>query len=191
MRTLGVVLAGGMSRRFGSDKAEAVFEGRSLLHRTATALHPHCDMVAIVGRKVSGWPGIEDWPEPGMGPLGGLAGALAHAAGHEFAQVLSVPVDCIFLPPDIRGLLEPAPAYLESQPVIGLWPVVARARLEHMLTEGDKRAVRAFVERIGARAVATRFAPPNVNTPDDLAQLPRAAPASAVTSEDLADAATR
>jgi molybdenum cofactor guanylyltransferase len=175
MRTLGIVLAGGMSHRFGSDKAEAMFDGRSLLDHTIAALRPHCDTVAIVGRSIGGEPAIEDWPEPGQGPLGGLAGALAHAADHGFAQVLSVPVDCIFLPLDIRDALEPAPAYLESQPVIGLWPVASRTHLERMLTEGDKRAVRAFADRIGARAVATRFAPPNGNTPDDLARLLRTA----------------
>lgn len=179
MRTLGVVLAGGMSRRFGSDKAEAVFEGRSLLDHTIAALRPHCDTVAIAGRGVGGARAIADWPGPGMGPLGGLAGAFAYAAGHEFAQVLTVPVDCIFLPLEIRDLLEPAPAYVESQPVIGLWPVASRARLEQMLTGSDKRAVRAFAERIGARAIATPFAPPNVNTPGDLARLMRAESASA------------
>src|SRR3546814_5689149 len=65
---------------------------------------------------------LADWPQPDMGPLGGVAGALRHAASEGFDQLLTAPVDCLRLPPDLRALLEPAPAFLDTQPVIGLWP---------------------------------------------------------------------
>ena len=168
MRTLGVVLAGGQSRRFGSDKAEAMLDGRTLLDHAIAALHPHCDAVAIVGRRSADLPSIADRPHPGLGPLGGLAGALAYAAAHDFAQVLSIPVDCAVLPPDIRALLEPAPSCIASQPVIGLWPVAAAAAIDAMLAEDGSRAVRVFAARIGARAVHGDFVSANINTPGDL-----------------------
>lgn len=171
MRTLGIVLAGGQSRRFGSDKAEAMLGGRTLLDHAIAALRPHCDALAIVGRRSAGLPSIADRPRSGLGPLGGLAGALAYAAAHDFAQVLSIPVDCAVLPPDIRALLEPAPSCIASQPVIGLWPAAAAAAIDAMLAEDGSRAVRAFAARIGARAVASAFTPANINTPGDLEQV--------------------
>lgn len=167
MKTLGAVLAGGRSRRFGSDKAVATLGGRTLLDHALAALQPHCDAVAIVGREG----GIADWPRPDMGPLGGIAAALIHAAETGFDQVLTAPVDCVRLPPDLRGLLEPAPAFLTTQPVIGLWPVAALDDLKALLTDGSDLAVRAFARRIGARAVTSDFVPPNINSVADLERL--------------------
>ncbi|MGH7024682.1 MAG: molybdenum cofactor guanylyltransferase [Caulobacteraceae bacterium] len=171
MRTLGVVLAGGASRRFGSDKARAMLGGRSLLEHAVRALRPHCDEVAIVGRRSRALLALDDRPGPGLGPLGGLAGALDHAARHGFGQVLSIPVDCARLPPNVRDLLEPAPSFVHDQPVIGLWPVSAAIVIDEMLGGGGGRAMRAFAERIGARAVTGAFASVNINTPADLDRL--------------------
>lgn len=167
MRTLGAILAGGASRRFGSDKALAMLGGRTLLDHVLAALAPHCDAVVVVGRAG----GIADWPRPGMGPLGAIAGALDRAASEGFAQVLSVPVDCVRLPGDLAALLSPAPAFLDSQPVIGLWPVAVLGELKAMLEAEDDLAMRAFARRIGARAVQCDFAPPNINSLADLERL--------------------
>lgn len=167
MRTLGAVLAGGRSSRFGSDKACAMLAGRTLLDHASAALAPHCDALVIVGRDG----GIADWPRPGMGPLGAFAGALGYAAAGGFDQLLTVSVDCVRLPPDLRALLEPAPAFLDSQPVIGLWPVSALETLRAMLESESDLAVRAFARRIGARAVTCDFVPPNINSPADLDRL--------------------
>lgn len=168
MKTLGAVLAGGRSSRFGSDKALAMLDGRTLLDHAAAALGPHCDAVVVVGRGE-----IADWPRPDMGPLGGIAGALIHAANAGFDQVLTAPVDCVRLPDDLRARLEPAPAFLETQPVIGLWPVGSISDLRAILEDGSDHAVRAYARRIGARAVASDFVPPNVNSLADLDRLTR------------------
>src|SRR3546814_6672198 len=80
------------------------------------ALTPLCDALVSVGRDG----GVADWPRPGKGPLVAIAGALDHAAAHGFGQLLTAPVDCVRLPGDLRALLQPAPAFLASQPVIGL-----------------------------------------------------------------------
>lgn len=168
MTTLGAVLAGGRSSRFGSDKALAMLDGRTLLDHTLAALRPHCEAVIIVGRA-----DIADWPRPDMGPLGGIAGALRHAADRGFDQLLTAPVDCVRLPFDLRALLEPAPAFLETQPVIGLWPVAALTELQAMLEDADDLSVKAFARRIGARAAQSNFVPPNINRAADLDRLAR------------------
>jgi molybdopterin-guanine dinucleotide biosynthesis protein A len=166
VKTLGAVLAGGRSSRFGSDKAIAMLDGRTLLDHALAALRPHCDAVVVVGRDE-----IADWPRPDMGPLGGIAGALIHAPDQGFDQVLTAPVDCVRLPDDLRALLEPAPAFLETQPVIGLWPVASVDDLRAILEDGRDLAVRAYARRIGARAVLSDFVPPNVNSAADLDRL--------------------
>lgn len=167
MKTLGAVLAGGRSSRFGSDKALAVLDGQALLDHAPGALRPHCDALVLIGREG----GIADWPRPDMGPLGGIAGALGHAAREGFDQLLTAPVDCVRLPPGLRALLEPAPAFLDTQPVIGLWPVGTIDALQAILTDGRDLAVRAYARRIGARAVQSDFAPPNINSRADLDRL--------------------
>ena len=48
--TLGAVLAGGQSSRFGSDKALAVLDGQTLLTRAVATLAQWCDTVVVVGR---------------------------------------------------------------------------------------------------------------------------------------------
>ena len=171
MKTLGAILAGGMSRRFGSDKAQARLSGRTLLDLALDALHGHCETRVIVGRAMDDFPTIDDWPRPGLGPLGGIAGALEHAERHGFDQLLSIPVDCVNLPVNLGALLEPAPSYIANQPVIGLWPVASLAPLRAMLTEGRDLAVMAFARKIGARPVLGAFGLPNINTRADLKRL--------------------
>jgi CTP:molybdopterin cytidylyltransferase MocA len=97
-RLLGAVLAGGQSRRFGSDKALAELDDRPLIAHAAAALEPYVDTVAICGRAFAPYLALADRPAPGLGPLGGLAAALRHAADNGFAQVLSIGCDVPALP---------------------------------------------------------------------------------------------
>ena len=168
MRLLGAVLAGGQSRRFGSDKAQALLGGTTLLDHAVAALKPQCDQIVIVGRENGRVAAIPDRPQPGLGPLGGIAGALSYAANEGFDAVLTVPVDCVRLPANLRDLLAPPPASLAAQPVIGLWPVQALPLLDALLGEEDDRSVRSFARRIGARAVESDVDLPNINHPSDL-----------------------
>ncbi|TYC89455.1 molybdenum cofactor guanylyltransferase [Novosphingobium sp. BW1] len=168
---LGVVLAGGQSRRFGTDKALARFAGESLLERAVAQLQAWCDEVVVVGREDAPVPVLPDWPGPGMGPLAGLAGALRHGREQAFASVLSAPVDCPLLPEDLRARLSPAPAFLLDQPVIGHWPVAAFEAADAILTGEGRRSMRRLAESIGARGVACEGPLVNVNTPEDLAAL--------------------
>jgi molybdenum cofactor guanylyltransferase len=166
---LGAVLAGGRSSRFGSDKALALLDGRSLLDHAVATLRDQCDAVVVVGRDHPA--GVSDWPAPHAGPLGGIAGALHHALASGFRTVLTCGVDSVGLPDDLVARLGPAPAYLEVQPVVGHWPAQAAGALEELLCGTGKHSMRAFAARIGARAVRIDRIPANVNTPADLAGL--------------------
>ena len=165
---LGCVLAGGQSSRFGSDKALAELEGQTLLARAVDLLAGWCDHVVVVGREVAPAPCLPDWPQGGMGPLGGIAAALHYAAVEGFDAVLTCGVDSPGLPDDLPALLAPAPAFVHEQPVIGLWPASAAPIIEAILTGPGRHSMRAFAEAQGARAVALLTLPANINTPGDL-----------------------
>ncbi|WP_226018030.1 molybdenum cofactor guanylyltransferase [Novosphingobium sp. FKTRR1] len=168
---LGAVLAGGLSTRFGSDKALAELDGQTLLARAVAQLQRQCEAVVVVGRAVGPAPCIADHPAPGMGPLGGIAGALAHALDNGFDAVLSVGVDSLGLPDDLREVLSPAPAYLAAQPVVGLWPARCLGTLDVLLHSTARHSMRAFAELVGARAIETATIPANINTLADFAAL--------------------
>lgn len=166
---LGAVLAGGLSTRFGSDKALAELDGHTLLAHAVDALSGWCEYVVVVGRETAPAPTIPDWPRPGMGPLGGIVAALHLARDEDYEAVLTCGVDSVRLPENLPDLLQPASAYLESQPVIGLWSPDVIECIEQILTTGETQSMYHFVEAIGARPVKVAAKPANINTPADLA----------------------
>ncbi|MFM6831688.1 MAG: molybdenum cofactor guanylyltransferase [Novosphingobium sp.] len=165
---LGVVLAGGQSSRFGSDKALAEMGGRTLIARAVDALSGWCEHVVVAGRETAPAPTLPDWPHSGMGPLAGLAAALHLARDEGYDWVLSCGVDSVRLPENLLELLGTAPAYVEGQPVIGLWPAASSATLDALLESDGRHSMRAFAEAVGARAVKLAAEPANINTPADL-----------------------
>ncbi|WP_333835941.1 molybdenum cofactor guanylyltransferase [Novosphingobium sp.] len=166
---LGAVLAGGQSSRFGSDKALAMLGGRSLLSGAVAALAGQCDAVVVIGRDAAEVACLPDRPRAGMGPLGGIAAALHHAADNGYDTVLTASVDSHGLDHDTVRQLAPAPAFCDSQPVIGLWPASAAPVLDALLARDTKHSLRAFAELVGARPAALSRVPHNINTPADLA----------------------
>lgn len=190
---LGLILAGGLSRRMGGgDKPLRTLSGRTLLEHVAERLEPQCGgglalsangdparfQIAFAGRVLPDT--IPDHP----GPLAGiLAGMEAAAALPGVTHVASVPGDAPFLPHDFVARLAAAAA-AERKPIAlaasgerrhftsALWPVALREDLRDWLTRGERR-VGGFIERHGA-AVAAWPAEPldpflNLNAPEDLA----------------------
>ena len=160
------MLAGGGSRRFGSDKAVALWNGRTLIDHVMDRLGKQVDHLIIVGRDG----GIPDRPAPDMGPLGGLCAALAYAAAHGFDTVLTAACDMPVLPDDLAALLAPGPACLASQPLIGLWPAMLAQELDAHVATASDLSMRGWINRSGARLV-TGVDLPNINRPADLQSL--------------------
>lgn len=181
-----LVLAGGQSRRMGTDKAAAELGGRSLLSRALDRLRPQADACAVSGGRhpgrlrVDGAPVLPDGD--GDGPLAGVLAGLDWAAALGARVLLTAPVDTPFLPNDLGARLAPlAPAYAagpdRDHPLLAVWPVATGAALRAWLRrDGGSRAVMAFCAEIGAQPVRWESEAPfrNLNTPDDL----RAAEAS-------------
>jgi molybdenum cofactor guanylyltransferase len=74
----GVVLIGGKSERYGSDKVLSHFKGKPLVEHVVDTIQPLFDEVILIGHKRIG---LEDFRvaediRPGCGPLGGIYTAL-------------------------------------------------------------------------------------------------------------------
>ncbi len=170
MRILGAILAGGQARRFGSDKAQALFEGERLIDRVAASLAAQCEAIVVCGREEAGFTCIPDRPGPDMGPLGGLNAALHHAQDHGFDAVLAAPCDVPNLPHDLAGQLSgEGAAIVTGQQVVGLWPAKLGTALDSFLQAGGRR-IYEFVDEAGAREVPLDPPLRNVNRPEDLGE---------------------
>lgn len=168
MRLLGAILAGGMSSRFGSDKAMAMIDGRPMIDHVIARLSPQVDGLVVCGRKWAACPALDDWPHPDMGPLGGLAAALRHASAGGFDMVISTGCDLPDLPSGLYPLLEPGPAVIQGQPLIGLWPTSLAGRLGDHLKSTADLSMRHWIDQAGARRVRLDHEVSNINTPGDL-----------------------
>lgn len=168
VRLLGAVLAGGQSRRFGSDKALAMLDGRALIEHSVAALGAQTEAVIICGREG----GIPDRPEPGLGPLGGINAAIHEAAARGFDAVLTCGCDVPSLPDDLAWRLAGG-GYLAEMPVIGLWPAKLAGHLDAWLAGSADRSVRGWAEAARIARIALGRPIANLNTPADLAAFSR------------------
>lgn len=165
----GAIFAGGMARRFGSDKAAALIDGTAMIDHVAARLRRQCALVMVVGRD---WPGlirVEDRPRTGLGPLGALAGALTYARDAGYMSVLTSGCDLPDLPIDLADRLGDGPAVIRGQPLLGLWPVGLADELATWLADAEDLSMRTWVERTGARRVTLPSDPANINRPEDMA----------------------
>lgn len=164
---LGVVLAGGKSRRFGQDKALAPLGGLRLIDHVIHRARLQTGLLAISGHDygLNGMPLIPD-AMISEGPLSGILSALAWAESNHFAAVATFSCDAPFFPADLvvqlaahlphDGLCVSARSGEARHPAFALWRVSAREPLQRVYEAGE-RALRIAQDKI--RAVTVDFAP--------------------------------
>ena len=140
MKLLGALIAGGQSRRFGSDKALALIAGRPLLAHVIEGLEQQVDEVVVCGRQWPGLTSLPDRPATDQGPLGGICAALHHARDNGFDAVLTAGCDTLPVPGALAELLDDRPG-------------VVKAAVRFVAC-GDGRSAR----RLSDRAAPTRHA---------------------------------
>ena len=195
-RILGVVLAGGESRRFGPDKAFALLAGKPLIGRTLKRAQGQVDQIALAtGRNPEPFATLNldlilDDPNSGpgqQGPLAGIIAGLAFAEARGFAHMASIACDTPFFPLDLVATLKAANAFGTADGVVAacngvthrifcLWRVACRKRLEIAFGGGLRKmehvartlnlAVAEFPRAVDAPAGDPFF---NINTPEDFA----------------------
>lgn len=97
----GVILAGGMSSRFGSDKAQATLYGQTFMEHAFRLLRTICNRVVVSGAKVRGLKAkVRCIPDavPGGGPMSGIA-SVVEAVKDEWLMI--VPCDMPLISPDL------------------------------------------------------------------------------------------
>jgi molybdenum cofactor guanylyltransferase len=164
---VGVLLAGGLSRRMGGgDKTLRLLGGRPLLQHVIERMQPQ---VAALVLNVNGDPArfaefglpvVADSVPDFAGPLAGVLAGLDWSAAHQpgCSHVVSVATDAPFLPMNLVSRLsdgmERAGSELvcaasggQPHPVIGLWPVGLRDDLRHALIVEGVRKVDVWTSR--------------------------------------------
>jgi len=139
-----------------------------LADHACALLGPHVDDAVVAGRDGL----IRDLPGPDLGPLGGIAGALHHAAGLGYTSVLTIACDVPALPDGLlAALARSAPAFCPDAPVLGHWETASAAALIAHIESSSRRSVRGWAAAIGALPIPAHGAIPNINTPEDMAAL--------------------
>jgi len=184
-RTIGLILAGGRSRRMqGRDKALLVVHGETLLAHAIRRLRPQVDALALNSNAAPdslaeyGQPVIPDRLPGFLGPLAGI-----HAGLMQYPEdyLVTVAVDLPFLPPDLvtrlrSGLESKSCAYAsdaERHALALLWRPGTAASVEDYLQRGE----RSLKDYLAVHGQPVRFDRPqdrglfcNINTPEDLAR---------------------
>lgn len=193
-RTLGLLLAGGLSRRMGGgDKCLRLLGGRPILTRvieraapqvTGLVLNANGDPARFAG---FGLPVVPDVVEGFAGPLAGVLTGLEWARAHrpDVAWVATIATDTPFFPTDLVARLEAAVAAEgaelacaasggQAHPVFGLWPVRLAGELRRAVVEEGMRKIDAWTARYRLATVAFPALPVdpffNTNRPEDLAE---------------------
>lgn len=182
-----VILAGGRSTRFGTDKALAPFRGQRMIDFLIDRLTAQTDGPIVINSAddtAYGLPAhdfITDRLGTDLGPLAGLHAALHWAGAHGYDSVITSPVDTPLLPDDFISRLEGAGAPCvvrcgaRLHAVHGFWPVRLKDTLAAEIENG-LRAARDWCKI--SQAIFCDFSDTNesdpfvnVNRPRDLAAL--------------------
>ena len=185
----GVVLAGGESRRMGSDKTQLVLGGKTLVERSFVAIRPDCDpLFAVLGSAPRAVPedvhALED-EVLGQGPLRGLATGLAAARSRGAASAVVLSADLPLITPAVVGELlrafeaDPVEALLaadreRAHPLVAVYSTALAKPAEAALARGERAMMRFLDSRATRKTlVSDPLALSNVNTPQEWESLAR------------------
>ncbi len=182
-QVIGLVLAGGRSRRMGRDKGSIQIEGTSLLDLARRRLASVVPEVLVAARREGDGLVMDG---PGRGPAAGLLGAAAHRPGCALL-VLACDLPWAGLPllrallsesgvdwavPRWRGRLEPLCALYGPEALVALERRVAAGDFSlRGLAREETLRVRYLEDRELKRLGDPSRLFFNVNTPEDLHQL--------------------
>ncbi|WP_341482646.1 molybdenum cofactor guanylyltransferase MobA [Microvirga solisilvae] len=189
---MGVILAGGLSRRMGGiDKTLLELGGQALLSHVVRKLEPQCESMIVNANGNAGrfaqthLTVVPDTVPNHPGPLAGLLAAMEWTARNNpsIEWIVSVPGDTPFIPMDLverlhaaraasRSLIACAASGSRHHFATGLWPVSLCGNLRDALICKGLRRVEDWV-RLHGLATASWSVDQvdpffNINTPEDL-----------------------
>jgi molybdopterin-guanine dinucleotide biosynthesis protein A len=185
----GFILAGGASRRMGSDKSRLVLNGQSFVERIAEALSPVTTLITIVGGSAQLDINLPRAPDvyPQWGALGGVHAALS-VCSSRFGLIVAcdfpfVTTELFYRLASFREDFEAvAPVQSDQipQPLCALYRVSpCLARAEQLINSGERKPI-ALLQSVRTRWVsfdelsnlegAAHFFE-NINTPEDYSRI--------------------
>lgn len=195
----GFILAGGKSRRMGTDKSQLVLNGHSFVELIARELSAVTSSIKVVGDKASEAElevrlNLESAPDvyPGWGALGGVHAALS-ACSKEWALVVAC--DFPFVTSELFATLASVHGDFEAvapiqtdaipQPLCSLYRIEPCLLLAEQLIKSGERKPLALLQSVRTRWVlfselnhlkgADCFFD-NINTPEDYARVSKKGP---------------
>lgn len=189
-KATGILLAGGKSRRFGSDKTLLTWNGVTIVEHLALQLRSLFDEVLIVGNAAGRFaiPGVREAEDkyPDSGPLGGIHAGLSSASCEwGFVTACDMPFFDAGLARRLLGLADDCDAVvpIENKIFQTLFAVYNRSVLptaEQML-RGNERAVYSLCCRVRTKyldleeagdGILPRAGFYNINFPEDCQPMP-------------------
>ena len=187
---LGVVLAGGKSKRFGEDKSQVILDGKILINYILSEIVDIFNEILIVAngeikflqsKKISK---IEDFQKD-LGPLGGVLSAMKWIKKNSknYQWISTFPSDTPFFKKELLQSFFEKIDFNESKlffiksnntrhNIFGLWSVDLLSQLEEDLIKKGDRKVELWANSIGVKNIEMQFEniDPffNINTKEDL-----------------------
>jgi len=160
-------------------------DGVPLLEHLCTALRPHFDQLLVGVDEPERWAYLDAEivvdARPGVGPLMGLAGCLARARNDlNFVTACDIPrpplglVELLLAAAESRDGAIPIHANGYIEPLFGVYRRRVLPTIERLLDRGERQVRKLYDEHDFAFVALAPLgfdALPNINTPEDLAQL--------------------
>ncbi len=184
---LGVVLAGGKSKRFGEDKSEIVLNGKTLIEHTLDKIKSKFKEIVIVSnnQNFKEHITIKDCIEGHLGPLVGVLSAMKWIKKNNYSYdwIATFPCDTPFFNISLidefikysklnKNLLYFARSDQKRHNIFGLWSLKLIKTLEIDITKNQYRKVEKWANKIGVKTINIPYKEIdpffNINTKKDL-----------------------
>ena len=184
---LGVILAGGKSKRFGQEKSQVKLGDKTLLEHSLSKLKSKFDKILIVtnSNTIKDYKTIKDCIEGQLGPLVGVLSAMKWIKKNKFSYnwIATFPCDTPFFNISIieefykasklnDNLLYFVKSKEKRHNIFGLWSLKLIEILEKDIIENNYRKVEKWANKIGVKTINVPYddIDPffNINTKEDL-----------------------
>ena len=186
---LGVILAGGKSKRFGEDKSKVKLNGKTLLDHTLDKIKSKFNKIIIVSNSkiLKKYTTINDYIDGQLGPLVGVLSAMKWIKKNNYHcnWIVTFPCDTPFFNISLIDKFVEASKLNDSllyfvkskekrHNIFGLWSLELIETLENDIMQNNYRKVEIWANKIGVKTINISYKDVdpffNINTKEDLAE---------------------
>ncbi len=186
---LGVVLAGGKSKRFGKDKANVKLGNKTLIQHTLDKIKSKFSKIIVVSNTevVKDYIIVKDCINGQLGPLVGVLSAMKWIKKNNYSYewIITFPCDTPFFSISIIDRFVNAAKlknsflyFVKSEDkrhnIFGLWSLKLVNTLEEDINKNEYRKVEKWANKIGVKTINVTYEKMdpffNINTKEELAE---------------------